>query len=128
MRLPLLAAGAGEPAPAEGPGGREAAAVRHVLVVEDNTDAREMLRDLLLLLGHRVDTAADGPAGVDLALANCPDVALIDIGLPGLNGYEVARRIRAASRRVSRIRRKRYDSHFAANYRDNDSRRRRRRR
>jgi len=66
-----------------------------ILVVEDNADARDMLLALLTLERHDVCTAVDGPAGVDAALQLRPDVALIDIGLPGLNGYEVARRIRA---------------------------------
>src|SRR5437879_3099797 len=66
-----------------------------ILLVEDNADARDMLLALLTLDRHEVVTAADGPAGVDAALRLRPDVALVDIGLPGLNGYEVARRIRA---------------------------------
>jgi two-component system, sensor histidine kinase len=67
-----------------------------VLVVEDNADAREMLKTLLTLAGHRVHEAPDGPTGVRLALEVKPDVALVDIGLPGFDGYEVASRIRAA--------------------------------
>jgi CheY-like chemotaxis protein len=66
-----------------------------VLVVEDNDDIRETLKDLLELCGHEVDTAADGASGVERTLALRPDVALIDIGLPGLDGYQVARRLRA---------------------------------
>jgi CheY-like chemotaxis protein len=66
-----------------------------VLVVEDNDDIRETLKDLLELCGHEVDTAADGASGVERTLALKPDVALIDIGLPGLDGYQVARRLRA---------------------------------
>jgi CheY-like chemotaxis protein len=46
--------------------------------------------------GHRVEVAEDGPQGVEKTLALRPDVALVDIGLPGLDGYEVARRVRAA--------------------------------
>ena len=65
-------------------------------MVEDNLDGRESLRDLLELWGHRVELAENGQQGVDRALAARPDVALIDIGLPGLDGNEVARRIRAA--------------------------------
>ena len=68
----------------------------HVLVVEDNHDGRESLRDLLEIWGHEVTLAEDGPEGVDKALAIRPDVALVDIGLPGLDGNEVARRIRSA--------------------------------
>jgi signal transduction histidine kinase len=68
---------------------------RDVLVVEDNADAREMLKALLTLAGHRVHEAPDGPTGVRLAREIRPDVALVDIGLPGFDGYEVASRIRA---------------------------------
>jgi CheY-like chemotaxis protein len=68
-----------------------------ILVIEDNDDAREMLTALLTLERHAVYMASDGPGGVDAALRLRPDVALIDIGLPGLDGYEVARRIRAAA-------------------------------
>jgi len=67
----------------------------HVLVVEDNEDGRESLRDLLEIWGHRVDLAENGPEGVKKALSLRPDVALIDIGLPLLDGNEVARDIRA---------------------------------
>ena len=67
---------------------------RRVLIIEDNADAREMLRVSLELDGHRVDVAEDGPRGVEMALARAPEVVLVDLGLPGLDGYEVARRIR----------------------------------
>jgi CheY-like chemotaxis protein len=69
---------------------------RHVLIIEDNPDGRESLRMLLSLLGYPVDVAADGAEGVKKALALRPDIALIDIGLPRLDGYEVACRLRAA--------------------------------
>jgi CheY-like chemotaxis protein len=65
-----------------------------VLIVEDNDDGRESLRLLLELYGYHVAVAADGLEGVKKALQLHPNVVLIDIGLPGLNGYEVARRIR----------------------------------
>ncbi len=68
---------------------------RHILIVEDNRDGRESLALLLGMLGHRVDVAEDGPRGLDAALALRPEVALIDIGLPKLDGYEVASRVRA---------------------------------
>ena len=71
-------------------------APRRVLTIEDYADARDSLRSLLELSGHEVREAADGPTGVELALRLQPDVVLIDIGLPGLDGYGVARRIRSA--------------------------------
>jgi CheY-like chemotaxis protein len=67
---------------------------RRVLVIEDNEDSRLSLRELIRGLGHDVHEAADGVAGLESALAIAPDLALVDIGLPGLDGYEVARRLR----------------------------------
>jgi CheY-like chemotaxis protein len=64
--------------------------------VEDDDNVREALRRILELDGHRVEVARDGPGGVELALATVPEIALVDIGLPGIDGYEVGRRIRAA--------------------------------
>lgn len=69
---------------------------RHVLLIEDSEDNREMMRELLEMEGFRVDVAADGEAGVEQAIALRPSVAIVDIGLPTLDGYEVARRVRAA--------------------------------
>jgi len=69
---------------------------RHILIVEDSDDNRESLQELLESQGHRVDIATDGEQGVERAIAVHPEVALVDIGLPRLDGYEVARRIRAA--------------------------------
>ena len=66
-----------------------------VLVIEDNEDARAALAALLEIEGYVVDSAPEGASGVELVRANRPDVALVDIGLPGIDGYEVARRIRA---------------------------------
>ena len=68
---------------------------RRVLVVEDNADIRDSVAMLLKMWGHEASFASDGMAGLAKALAERPDVALVDIGLPGLDGYEVARRIRA---------------------------------
>ena len=79
------------PSAAEGP------TSRRVLIVEDNQDSREMLHYVLESAGHEVHEAADGPEGVDAALRLQPDFALIDVGLPHLDGYEVARRIRGES-------------------------------
>jgi CheY-like chemotaxis protein len=75
----------------------------HVLVVEDHEDSREMLRHLLESAGHRVSEAADGPTAVAEALRLQPDAALIDVGLPGLDGYEVAKRIREAGMTQTRL-------------------------
>jgi CheY-like chemotaxis protein len=85
-----------KPAPAVRTVTEPAAVGRHILVVEDNPDGRESLRDLLEIWGYQVSLATDGPEGVDKALSIHPDVALVDIGLPGLDGNEVARRIRSA--------------------------------
>jgi two-component system, chemotaxis family, CheB/CheR fusion protein len=68
---------------------------RRVLVIEDNLDALESLRRLLLLKGHEVEVARDGRTGLETAEKFLPDVVLCDIGLPGgLDGYEVAREMR----------------------------------
>jgi signal transduction histidine kinase len=83
------ASAAGTPGNGNGQGGLS------ILIVEDNLDGRESLRDLLEIWGHHVELAENGLQGVERALAGQPDVALIDIGLPGLDGNEVARRIRA---------------------------------
>ena len=69
---------------------------RRILLIEDNADAREMLRNLLQLDGYEVYEAGDGRVGVQVALAVRPDVVFIDIGLPGIDGYEVLRELRAA--------------------------------
>ncbi len=91
IRLP-----AGQTEGATGTENASTGAARHVLVIEDNADACEMLRMALELDGHRVETAADGTTGVEAALRTTPDLVLVDIGLPGLDGYAVARRLRAA--------------------------------
>jgi signal transduction histidine kinase len=65
-----------------------------VLLIEDNDDGREMMATMLIACGYPVRHAADGLVGVQLAFDHRPDVALIDIGLPGIDGYEVARRLR----------------------------------
>jgi CheY-like chemotaxis protein len=67
---------------------------RRVLVVEDNQDAQEALRCLLELWGHEVMVAGDGASGVSSVTTHRPDIALVDLGLPIMDGYEVARRIR----------------------------------
>jgi CheY-like chemotaxis protein len=64
---------------------------RRVLIVEDNADARDMLRTLLELRGHVVEEAADGPGALAKFQSFRPDVALVDLGLPGMDGYTLAR-------------------------------------
>ncbi len=66
-----------------------------VLLVEDNADARESLRIALELAGHRVLECGDGPAALELLRGERPGVAVLDIGLPDMDGYELARRLRA---------------------------------
>jgi CheY-like chemotaxis protein len=70
-------------------------ATRRVLVVEDLTDAREMHRLVLERVGHEVFEAVDGPSAFTTFQRVRPDVVMIDIGLPGMNGHELARRIRS---------------------------------
>ena len=67
----------------------------NVLLIEDNDDGREMMSMMLSCYGYEVRHAADGLQGVALAASSHPDLALVDIGLPGIDGYEVARRLRA---------------------------------
>jgi CheY-like chemotaxis protein/nitrogen-specific signal transduction histidine kinase len=68
---------------------------RKVLVVDDNDDARMLLADVLASYGHEVESAAAGEAALALLGTFTPDVAILDIGLPGMDGYELARRMRA---------------------------------
>jgi signal transduction histidine kinase/CheY-like chemotaxis protein len=91
VKLPLSTAARRDAAPAAG----AAPAGCRILLVEDNDDARQMLEMLLTLAGHEVIAAADGVGGLELAASRRPDIAVIDLGLPGLDGYEVARRLRA---------------------------------
>ena len=81
---------------AQPPAQAGAARARSVLIIEDNDDARQMLGALLALGGHEVREAETGASGLQRAQAHRPDVALIDIGLPDLDGYEVARRLRSS--------------------------------
>jgi signal transduction histidine kinase/CheY-like chemotaxis protein len=67
---------------------------RRIVIVEDNADVRELLRLKLRRLGHSVDAVADGHSGVTAIVDGKPDLALVDIGLPGLDGYEVATQVR----------------------------------
>jgi CheY-like chemotaxis protein len=91
-----------EQAPAQAP--RDPGAVqRRILLVEDNDDAREMMRVALESYGHRVFEACDGAAGVGAAADTNPEVVVIDVGLPGIDGYDVARRLRATPERAGTL-------------------------
>jgi signal transduction histidine kinase/ActR/RegA family two-component response regulator len=100
VRLPRLG-GPVEPVPTE-PKRTVSTGARRVLLVEDSADVRRMLRLRLELDGHEVHETEDGITGLAEALGLQPDVAVIDIGLPGLDGWEVARQLRAteAGRRM----------------------------
>ena len=84
-------------------GERGAPTGRQVLVVDDNPDAAETLAELLKMVGHKVVVAHDGPSALALAKADPPDVVLCDIGLPGMDGYELARQLRAGGARAIRL-------------------------
>lgn len=95
VRLPLAQSGepagvATDPIPSGASPGR-----RRVLVVEDNADARDMLVILLKRAGHDVRAAGDGLAAIAAAESFLPEVVLLDVGLPGLDGYGVARKLRS---------------------------------
>lgn len=94
VRLPIAPVAALQPASPVAATGQSLPRPLRVLVVDDNLDALLSLAMLLRISGHEVRTASDGMAAVQEALEHLPEVMLLDIGLPGLNGYEVAKRIR----------------------------------
>jgi signal transduction histidine kinase len=94
VRFPL-ASGPADTARSPRPANARSRSIR-VAIIEDNPDIRETMRMLLVMWGHEVLLAGDGRAGVALVLKERPDVALVDVGLPGMNGYDVARAIRQA--------------------------------
>ena len=101
VRLPALVdAPRSARTPIEPPAG---APRRRILVVEDNVDNREMMRILLETSGHEVHDTGDGVSGVEMAVQLEPDTVLVDIGLPGIDGYQVAREIRAKLRDRCRL-------------------------
>jgi two-component system CheB/CheR fusion protein len=67
---------------------------RRVLVVEDNIDGARLMTRLLESRGHQTRVAHDGPSALEAAREQCPEVVLLDIGLPGMDGYQVAERLR----------------------------------
>jgi PAS domain S-box-containing protein len=94
VKLPAVAAPAAQTSVMRAGSPPATARGRRVLVVEDSPDARQSLRLLLELAGHEVETSEDGPSGLAKLRDFRPDVALIDLGLPGLDGYAVARAVR----------------------------------
>ena len=90
LPLAVAPAGAAEKAPVV-----TATSGSSVLLIEDNVDAAQSLADILQLNGHRVRVAYDGTTGIAMAVELKPDVVLCDIGLPDVDGYQVARRLRA---------------------------------
>ncbi|HLK91270.1 MAG TPA: hybrid sensor histidine kinase/response regulator [Polyangia bacterium] len=92
VRLPMCTPGAATALGAAPPSGSDGV---RIVLVDDNVDIRETLSELLLLDGYRVSGAADGPQGLTRILSEVPHVALVDVGLPGFDGYELARRARA---------------------------------
>jgi signal transduction histidine kinase len=98
VRLPLSREARAAPLAAQrGREGTAGTARRRVLIVDDNRDAADTLGELVDLLGHESVVAYDPAAALARAAERLPDVALCDIGLPGMNGYELARRLRALS-------------------------------
>lgn len=97
IRLPAITEGSGTPSTDRSNGNHSQKGVHSLkmVVVDDNVDGAESLSELLELLGHEVMVANDGPTGLAIVTEFHPDVILLDIGLPGMDGYEVARRIRA---------------------------------
>ena len=98
LRLPTIAPPPLTAAPAQ----RDAAirCARRVVIVEDSEDTRVSLQKLLEHEGHTVHTAPDGPSGFDAIAQLRPDVALIDIGLPGIDGYRLAEQLRSTGLRT----------------------------
>jgi signal transduction histidine kinase/CheY-like chemotaxis protein len=94
VELPCARAKAAAPGPAEETLPAAAVPLR-ILLIDDNPDIRAGLRELLRLAGHEVLESARGEDGIELALHRRPHAILVDIGLPGLDGYTVARRVRA---------------------------------
>lgn len=91
LRLPAL-----ESVPATLPQHGERGDRLTVLIVEDNVDAADMMARALEMLGHHVVIAHDGPTALAAVVLGCPDVGLLDIGLPGMSGYELATQLRSS--------------------------------
>ena len=96
VRLPAIPA----PAPADPEPEQPRLSKRNVLLIEDNDDARETMQALLQIEGHTVEACPDGPAGIACLRGFPADVAIVDVGLPGMDGYQVARDIRTIGYRA----------------------------
>jgi PAS domain S-box-containing protein len=95
VRLPLASRDLGKPeAPERNDLRHSPFSRRRVLVVDDNVDAADSLATLLCLGGHEVQVAHGGPAALEMVKVYRPEMAFLDIGMPGMDGYEVARRLR----------------------------------
>jgi len=95
VRLPAFLHGHENAASISSKGAESTAGHLRILVVDDNVDAADTLAEILRAAGHGVQTEHDGIAAVDAARSHKPDVVLLDIGLPKLNGYDAARQIRS---------------------------------
>src|SRR5439155_11958207 len=97
VRLPALAVAprAAAPAPTAFALLRSDGSRRRVLIVDDNEDARMLLVDILEQAGHEVCAADSGPAALSIVEEFAPDVAVLDVGLPAMDGYELGSRLRA---------------------------------
>lgn len=93
VTLPIGAASGDRSSPRESRGA--ASGKRRILVIEDNVDVAESLKELLQILGHEAEVAGTGTRGLEMARELCPDVVLCDLGLPGIDGFDVARALRA---------------------------------
>jgi len=94
VRLPMSASSGDVRIPSPVPRGVDAVSSKRIVVVDDNDDQVQSLAMLLTMMGHTVSRAASGPEAIVQSVTFKPDVMLIDIGMPGMEGYEVARRIR----------------------------------
>jgi two-component system, chemotaxis family, CheB/CheR fusion protein len=94
LRVPLLQAADHVPVAAGPSAPRAATILQRILVVDDNADAAESLTALLRVWGHDVQVVHDGAAALDVAAVFVPSIVVLDIGMPGMDGYDVARRLR----------------------------------